>query len=422
MASVPMTENSRNSYLVLFLCSLGMASMGVTIQALTPVSHEVQGALGIDYGSLGFLMGAISIPGIFLSLPGGLLADRAGSRGLLLAGWAFMGGGALLFAIKPSYGILCAARILAGLGCSLVSVLLPGLIEGAFKGKSLGSAMGIFNAALPVGSILTLTTFAFLAAGMGPFRLFLFPAACAFLCFILFLFFLPGGREGSRSHALSLPGTGPLWLLALVVLFANMATMGYVTIAPSYFHERGTPPAWTGTMLSAVLWGSLLLSPVAGYLTTHRAMGKLLLAGGCFLQGLGLAAIPFDATPLTGDLFLLAMGSGLVMTPVYVLVPRVVKAGQVNTGFGIIFSSMMCGCLAGPYCAGKILDGPGGFAAGFMLLGALSAGAALSALLLGKSHFPSGNALHPGMHESAAEIRGDDEVEEGEGNAEAEKN
>lgn len=377
-------ENKR--WLALIISYLVMAAMSVTIQVLSPVSHKIQEIIGIDYAKLGFLMGSISIPGIILSVPGGYIADRWGRIHILYAGIICLIIGALIFLANRNYEILCLARIVSGIGCAILSVILPGIFSPYFKDKSLGAAMGIFNTALPLGSILTLTFMGNLGRAAGWFNVFWVPACVAALMLVLIFLFLPDKNtmKSIKDSRVGLPMERDLLLLALIVLFSNMATMGYVTIAPAYFEKINISFSIIGIMLSAVLWGSLLLSPVAGYLTGHRNMAGILLLSGCFFQALSLVFIPIQLTPFWIDLVILGISSGLIMTPVYILVPKAVSGGQLNMGYGVIMTAMMIGCLSGPFLAGVSVDRFGGFMAGFLALGIFSFIGSVTSLFLRK--------------------------------------
>ncbi|MCD4784888.1 MAG: MFS transporter [Candidatus Eremiobacteraeota bacterium] len=379
-----MENNSNKKWLILTLCCLGMASMAITIQDLTPVSHAIQKALDIDFGKLGFLMGAISIPGIFLSLPGGMLADRWGKRTLIFAGYVLMILGAALFTTKLGYNVLYLSRLISGIGCICISVLLPGIVTSYFKGKSLGMAMGIFNTALPLGSIVTLSFFGQIGNIIGPFRLFWIPAIFTSLVLIMSIFFLHGKEEQKPdSHKFEIPPlNSPIWILGLIILFANMSTMGYVTIAPSYFTAQKFSIPVIGLMLSAVLWGTLFLSPVAGLLTSHWNMAKILIIGGCLFQGIWLILIPIKEIPLSLDLIFFTISAGVIITPVYILVPRVIPIRQLNMGYGIIMTAMMLGCFLGSSLSGLSVNYLGGFHAGFESLGFFSFAGAIAAIFL----------------------------------------
>jgi len=386
-----MENNSKRKWLVLTLCCLGMASMAITIQDLTPVSHVIQKILDINFGKLGFLMGAISIPGIFLSLPGGMLADRRGKRTLIFSGYVLMILGAILFTTKQGYNVLYASRLISGIGCIFISVLLPGMVTSHFKGKSLGMAMGIFNTALPLGSIITLSFFGQLGNIIGPFRLFWIPAIFTSLVLILSIFFLHGKDEQKPdSHKIEIPPlNNQIWILGLIILFVNMSTMGYVTIAPSYFTAQKFSVPVIGLMLSAVLWGTLFLSPIAGILTSHRNMAKILIIGGCLLQGIWLIFIPTREIPLLWDLIFFSISAGVIITPVYILVPRVIPIRQLNTGYGIIMTAMMLGCFLGSCLSGLSVNYLGGFIAGFDALGFFSVAGVIAAIFLKKEVYVS---------------------------------
>lgn len=378
------SEKESNEHLkgrMLALSYAGMVTMAVTIQVLTPISHKIQEILAIDYGAIGFLMGVISIPGIFLSLPAGYLADRWGNRALLLIGFFCILTGALIFMMHPSYFLLCTARIISGAGCALLSALLPGVFTPHYSHKNLGSAMGIFNTALPVGSIATLMAIGSIASTIGYFTVFIVPAIAALVMLILFFFHIPAGRSAGvpEKKAISIPTSPQLWLLAGLILFANMSSMGYVTIAPAYYAKNGYSTISAGFMLSAILWGSLFLSPPAGYLTGRFNMSRLLMGLGALLQGVALVIIPIEQTPLFSDLILLAVGSGVIMTPAYILVPLITGREQLNSGNGVLMMMMMIGCLLGPSIGGLAVDRCGGFTAGFLTLSLFSfLGAALA--------------------------------------------
>jgi MFS family permease len=372
---------------VLAACYIGMLAMSCSIQALSPVNHKIQEALYLDYGRLGFLMGAISVPGIGLAIPGGQWADRWGSRIILHASFLSLLVGALLFVFTRTYFFLCAGRIISGIGCAFLSVVLPGILAPYFERKNLGNAMGIFNTALPLGSIATLTFLGSLGARMGWFNVFLIPAGAGIIAILGAVLLLPPEKRCTTydHRRVMLPGAGPLWFLAAAVLFSNMATMGYVTIAPSFFELRGIPFDRIGLMLSAVLVGTLFLAPLAGYLSMARGMARVLVFWGSLVMALSLYCIPHPWVHLSAVLVMLAVSAGVIMTPVYIMVPRFVPGNLLNTGYGVIMAFMLLGCLTGPYLAGIFVDATrGSFEWGFTFLALSSVGAALMVLLMGK--------------------------------------
>ncbi len=350
-----------------------MAIMGMNIQLLTPVSDDLRQELTISFSQLGVMMGIISLPGIFLSLPAGRIADKTGRKKLLILGLFLLIPGSLCFCIFKNYMWSVIGRILAGIGCSLISSLTPGLIPEAIPKKYIPAAMGIFNTAIPIGSILTLTFYHKIAETLGVFESFYISAVIATAIAISSVF-IPETRTSSdnKDNDQNFSDKKLMTPISLIVLAANFASMGYVTVAPAYYQHIGIPWTLRGTMLSAILWGSIAFAPAAGWFISKFGHIKFIIALGLAMQGAGLAAIPIKSTPLTLDLIIMAIGAGIIMTPIYILIPKIIDRKNINLAFGIMISAMMIGCLAGPYIAGVLIDAVG-YEYSFAALGLFSA-------------------------------------------------
>jgi MFS family permease len=77
---------------------------GLQFQSVGAAGPAMVAELGLDYASLGTLVGAFSTLGIALSLPAGWLIARLGGRPVVLAGVGLMAAGASLLAAAPGYG------------------------------------------------------------------------------------------------------------------------------------------------------------------------------------------------------------------------------------------------------------------------------------------------------------------------------
>ena len=62
---------------LMWLCAV---AYGVLYQCIPPVLGMIMDSLGISHAEAGGLMSLFVLPGIFLAIPGGALADRYGSR------------------------------------------------------------------------------------------------------------------------------------------------------------------------------------------------------------------------------------------------------------------------------------------------------------------------------------------------------
>ena len=361
--------------LIFLIAWLSMAVMGINIQLLTPINSDLKAILNISYSMLGILMGIISLPGIFISTPIGQLADKIGRKYILTAGLFLISIGNLFFPIFSNYNFALIGRILIGIGCAVISVLVPGIISQYLPQKNLPQLMGFFNIALPTGSILTLTFYHETSKKLGLFESFYIPATLAGILAISFLFFpetkITKTSNLKEKNIFKIPNEEIIIPLAIVVLVANLASMAYVTLAPSYYEQLKISWHIRGTMLSAGLWGSIFFAPIVGKILSKWNYSKIIIIIGLISQGIGLVFIPFIQIPLYISLILFCFGAGIIMTPVYVIIPKNLPQENINTAFGIIISAMMIGCLIGPYIAGKIMD-MSNFAISFAVCGIIS--------------------------------------------------
>ncbi len=361
--------------LIFFIAWLSMAVMGINIQLLTPINNDLKEILNISYSMLGILMGIISLPGIFISTPIGKLADKIGRKYILVLGLFLICIGNLLFPIFANYNSAVIGRILIGIGCATISVLVPGIIPQYLPKEHVPQLMGFFNTAIPVGSILTLTFYHNIAQKIGLFESFYIPTVISGLLAVLFLFFPETNNKDKdvkdRQKNKGIPNANIIIPLAIIVLLANLASMAYVTLAPSYYEHLKIGWHIRGTMLSAGLWGTILFAPIVGKILSKGEHSKIILNIGLIFQGLGLILIPFVQIPIFISLILFCFGAGIIMTPIYVIIPKVLPKEKINTAFGIIISAMMIGCLIGPYVAGKIMD-MSNFAISFAVCGIIS--------------------------------------------------
>jgi DHA2 family methylenomycin A resistance protein-like MFS transporter len=91
---------------------------------------------------------------MLMLFPGGRLVDRLGARWVALLGLSVFAVGAALGAVVSSLGLLCATRVLQGIGAGLVSpAALAGAISG-FPPDRRGTALGIWGASAGMANLI----------------------------------------------------------------------------------------------------------------------------------------------------------------------------------------------------------------------------------------------------------------------------
>jgi MFS family permease len=148
--------------------------MGVlTFSLITPTLPDLADALGVSRGTIGLVQGAVAIPGVFLTIFIGYVADLRGRRfvgvwSLLVFGFAGVAG----FFVNSFWGLV-AVRAVQGIGTSAILGLGVIVIGDLFEpGHGRRWALGINSAGLTMTGLFAPILGGWLASG-GVFRPFL---------------------------------------------------------------------------------------------------------------------------------------------------------------------------------------------------------------------------------------------------------
>jgi MFS family permease len=102
-----------------------------------------------------------------LQIPVGVLADRIGSRRLIVVGALLMAAGQLLLAFAPVFGVAFAARILVGIGDAFTFVSVIRLLPNWFGGRVLPQLAQWVGMLGQLGQIIATVPFALLLHATG---------------------------------------------------------------------------------------------------------------------------------------------------------------------------------------------------------------------------------------------------------------
>jgi MFS family permease len=319
-------------------------------------------------------MSLFALPGIFVSLLGGFLADRYGMRPLGTGCFLLMIGGTLLVGLGMNLQILWLGRIIAGIGGFTLSVFLPKLLSQWFKDRELGLAMGIYNTGVPLGSVICFGLFGRMGSLWGWRIPILLTGIYLLITFILFLILyrLPPSREMGENKPLTILKSSkemgwPIWWVGLSWLWFNAAFTSFATFAPDLFLQKGYTIEQSGLLIGIPLLGSLLLSAPTGYLVDRFKHQEWFIGiGGVALSILTLS-FNFSSSFL---LLVISMGifSAMIPAPIYSLPPEMLKIENVGLGFGVISTCSSIGLFAAPYLVGKMKDLTGSDQWSFVLI------------------------------------------------------
>ena len=153
----PRPNNSRQSNWMVgvVVLSLGWLLLYATRTALSSALKDIGDFWGLSEGYLGFLSSSFFLSYMLLQIPSGILADRFGSRKMIVIGFGIQATGLLLGVLAQSPFQFLLARILTGAGqatyfaCqqAILSFTLPpgkraGGVAVTTAGAGIGSAVG----------------------------------------------------------------------------------------------------------------------------------------------------------------------------------------------------------------------------------------------------------------------------------------
>ncbi len=328
--------------------------------------------LGLSYSQIGLIMTCQYIAAAVANVPGGVLVDTIGRKGLLMAVSLFwVGFPYLLMGFSQGYLMLLLCVALVGFGNSLWHpTAIPTLGQRYPERKGLvlslhgmGGNVGDAVAPLVVGAALAVFSWReVVVVNVLP----------GLVVALLMFAFLGSMRLGSKKHesqslAQYMAGLRELFrnrsliLLSTGSTFRSMTQTALLTFLPVYLaHDMGYSPFWVGACLFALQAAGFAAAPVAGHLSDR--MGRKNVA----ITSMATTAVVLIAMALSGGSPLFVALVAMLGFFLYALRPVIqawmLEATPRNMGgssIGILFGAQAVGAAVGPLLAGMVADSRG---------------------------------------------------------------
>jgi len=368
---LPQPPAARTDWRELWLITIGHGLTHwypATFYLLLPL---IGNELGLSYSQIGLIITCNYIAAAIANIPGGILVDTVGRKGLLMAVSLFwIGFPYLLIGFTHSYAMLLVCVALVGFGNSLWHpTAIPTLGRRYPERKGLvlsihGMGGNVGDAIAPIVIGAALSFFAWREVVM----INLVPGlVVALLLFVYlgtmrlgtakggeetqpFAAYLRGVRDLLRNRSLVLLSTGSA--------FRTMTQSTLLTFLPVYLaHDMGYSPFWVGACLFALQAAGFAASPVAGHLS-DRLGRKQILVGSMLSSAVVLAAMAFTGGSPLFIALVAVLGFFLYATrPViqaWMLESTPKHLG--GSSIGILFGAQAVGAALGPMLGGMIAD------------------------------------------------------------------
>lgn len=139
------------------LAILGFLSFSAVYSGvvMSPVLEQMAREFGITTGTAGLVVAAYGAPGIAVAVLAGPYSDRIGRKPFLVVGPLVMGLATLAAAAAPSFGLIVAARIAAGVGSAVIFPNSNATVADVFpfreRGRAIGAVIGMNTMASVIG-------------------------------------------------------------------------------------------------------------------------------------------------------------------------------------------------------------------------------------------------------------------------------
>jgi len=290
---------------VLLLACLTFGTIaGFERMGLPVLFKEISTNLNLSLVSIGTIWGMDPLAGIFVSLPGGLLADRFGVKRTLTLVCILAAIFCALRGFSGNFTSMAATMFLFGLMAAMVPTITFKTTVVWFSGKYLSLANALINVAGYVGSMAaTMLSATVLSPALGGWRNVLFVMALPAL--VLGILWLTAGREPEKSEQpgrqaklpfkqaiLHVARLKEVWLLGLIQAAYLGANMGFGGYLPLYLRDIGWAPARADLAVTLVSAATMIGTIPMVMLANRLKSSKGILLFSVVIQTLALALQP----------------------------------------------------------------------------------------------------------------------------------
>ena len=356
-----------------YLCIM---SYTIIMQSVPPVLSLVMSDLNLSYTQGGLMMGFFTLPGIITSIPAGMIVDRYGHKSVGITAFALTIIGTALVASGNSILPLMLGRAISGIGSMTLLMLAPRIIAQWFAENEMGTAMGIYNTAMPIATVLSMTLLS-LIGEMAGWRISIWVSAVlpAVTLIVFALLFRASPWKGEKVtvasegffRSIKLAGA-PIWFNGVAFLLFNAAVISIFTFTPDFLTATGISITSAGLITSAIMWPTLIFCPLFGYLIDKVDRKKLMIALSSLVCTVLILLIPTSTDWMIGMMLLFGTIHSVIPVAIFALVPEIVHPKRLGLGFGIIATCQSIGIAIGPPIAGVARDVIGTYQASYTLI------------------------------------------------------
>lgn len=374
-----MIKNEKKLYkwIVLIISFLLMLVFAISLQALPPIFSNIMKDIPFSNKQAGLLMSSYSILGIVFPFLVAFFLNKLDLKKMLIISLSLVIIGLIGFSLASSYKLLVIYRLLSGAGATILVVLSPLLVTIYFDRKNIGTAMGIFNIAVPFGTVISVNLFGILGSFMNwrsIIGIIIGFVSIVLLIVIIFLVIPPSNmKKDLNPSKAKFKLSSSLVFLGIIWMITNGQLLAYTTFGFQFFQLYDMSLQKSSLLTSMIMLVPIFITPIIGIIIDRTGQKKIYLFIGLLIMSVVLFLITTSWLSLT--FWAVALGIGFSFMPVVVFssITDVVKPENIGIGLAVITASSNLGIAIGPAGFGSILDiTSGNFTTSFQILSLFS--------------------------------------------------
>jgi len=308
-------------WLILAVLTFARTAIGFQFQSVAALSPFLLDQFGMSYAALGTLIGIYLFPGVAVSLPSGVLAQRFGDKRIACIGLMAMTAGGLLMAFADSSALLMVGRLVAGTGAVLFNVLVAKMVTDWFQGRELVTALGILISSWPLGIAMALLVIPTAANAFSwSVGMIVAAALSGAALIVVATAYRPAAGLTHQSGPFHIDVTTREFSLAtfagVVWTFYNVAFIVLLAFGPGYLIASNWSAGRANAMVSIVSWVIIPALPLTAWIAERIGRPNTMMVTSFAAAALAIWSVIFWSPSVSLFIligFFLAAPGGLVM-------------------------------------------------------------------------------------------------------------
>jgi EmrB/QacA subfamily drug resistance transporter len=318
----------RRKTIILISCCLSLLIVSMDSTIVNVAIPSIRADLGASATQMQWVVDVYTLVLASLLMLSGATGDRFGRRRVFQIGLAVFASGSLLCSLAPTINLLIAARLVQGIGGSMLNPVALSIISQVFTGRvERARALGLWGAVVGISMALGPTVGGLLIQVVGWRAVFWINLPICALAVVLTAIFVPESKSATMRN-LDPIGQG----LAVTFLFSLVFTL-----------IEGPVAGWTHPRTLAI--AALAVAAFAGFLRYERQRVDP------FVDVRFFRSIPFAGATLTAVMALTGWGAFLFMMSFYLQNERHFSAMHT----GLIYLPIAIGALVFSPLSGRIV-------------------------------------------------------------------